>query len=385
MTRRNLSAPSRQTPDSSPVSHESLERRLLMATGAQNMFARTATADLNGDTLPDIVVGTTGRGRTANATPVVLIGTGPNTYAAPVPVTVPSGAGASVSIADVNADNRGDLIISGSRRGAAGTSNPNSPLLLLNAGNGTFGTATSLNVPRTKGATYLFGVGDFNNDTRADVVVEGGAAPREPAGGGTTTVPRGARQLLLMLGSGTGTFAAPVSVPVTVRTIAGMTAGNFGSTTGDDLVIAGRSTSRGVRGESVTLFRNLTSLTGPSAIPVTSTFVKITDVAAGDFNNDTRLDLVVANRGGTVARSGGVSLLTGNGDGTFAAGSPIASASAGTGTVDVGQFNADANLDVLTGAARPRGRGGFVSSLEALLNTGTGSFQTAAPITVAGT
>jgi hypothetical protein len=231
------------------------------------------------------------------------------------------------------------------------------------------------------GATYVFGVGDFNGDSLADVVVEGGKAARQASN--TNNVPRGARQLLLLLNSGTGTFNAPVAVPVAMKQVVGMTSGVFGSTTGDDLVVAGRSTTPGARGQGLTLFRNLTSSTGPAAIPVTSTFVTITDAAAGDFNKDGKLDLAVASRGGTVARSGGLSLLTGNADGTFAAAAPIAAGTAGTGTVDVGDFNADTNLDLLTGAARPRGRGGFISSLAALLNTGTGAFQTAVPITVA--
>jgi Bacterial type II and III secretion system protein/FG-GAP-like repeat len=42
-------------------------------------------------------------------------------------------------------------------------------------------------------------------------------------------------------------------------------------------------------------------------------------IAAGDFNNDTRLDLAIANKG-----SNTVSILLGNGDGTFQAGTPVA-------------------------------------------------------------
>jgi hypothetical protein len=63
--------------------------------------------------------------------------------------------------------------------------------------------------------------------------------------------------------------------------------------------------------------------------------------AAGDFNNDGHTDLVAANRGETT-----VSLLIGNGDGTFQAarsvelGRPIAS-------VLAGDLNGDAKIDLV--------------------------------------
>ena len=379
MIRRPLSAPNRQGTKSGtdPVTPEALERRVLLSGGAQNAFARTSVADLNGDGLEDIVVGTTGKGRNANSTPVVLLAsaTAANTFGPAQAVQVPAGAGTAVAVADVNADGRGDLIVSGSRKAAAGTANPRSPLLLLGNGNGTFGTPASLNIPKTAGASYAFGIGDFNGDARADVVVEGGKAPRQSA-----TTP-GGRQVLLLLNNGAGTFAAPVAVPIAMRQVVGLTSGRFGAATGDDLVVAGRGGGGGGKGQGLTIFRNLTGASGATAIPIPASFGNITDAAAGNFNNDANLDLVVASKGGA-QRGGGLTLLTGNGDGTFAAGAPIAAAPAGTGTVDTADFNNDANLDLLTGAARPRGRGGFVSTLAAVLNTGTGAFQTATPITI---
>lgn len=61
-------------------------------------------------------------------------------------------------------------------------------------------------------------------------------------------------------------------------------------------------------------------------------------VAVGDFDGDTDLDLAVANSG-----SGDVSILLGNGDGTFAA---AVSYGAGSGplSVAVGDFDGRANL-----------------------------------------
>jgi hypothetical protein len=304
-----------------------------------------------------------------------MLGTGPTTFNAPVPVAVPAGAGESVSIADIDGDNIGDLLVSGSRKAGRGTANPRSPLFLRGLGNGTFGTATSLNIPRLAGATYAFGVGDFNNDGLSDVVVEGGKASKQ-----TATIP-GGRQLLLLTNSA-GTLGAPDTVPVSMRQIVGMTAGDFGSTTGDDLVMAGRGGSGGGKGQGLTIVRNLAAGATATSIPIAESFNLITDAAAGNFNNDANLDLVVASRGGT-NRNGGLTLLTGNGDGTFAAGAPIAAAPAGTATVDAADFDGGGVTDLLTGPAKGRGRNSFISLLSVIPNTGTG-FQAAQPITVAG-
>ena len=372
MTRDSRSAPHIQS--AAQVSHEPLEQRTLLSGGASNLFARTTTADLNNDSLPDIIVAATGRGRFANATPVVLLGTGPNTYAAPVPVAVPAGTGESVAIGDINGDGVEDLFVSGSRKAGKGATNPRSPLVLQGVGNGTFGTAASLNVPRVNGASYVFSVGDFNLDGLSDVVVEGGKAPKQ-----TAVIP-GGRQLLLLMNNA-GTPGAPQAVPVAMRQIVGMIVGGFGSTTGADLVLGGRGGGGGGKGQGLTIVRNLGSGAAATSIPIPQSFNLITDAAAGDFNNDGKLDLVVDSRGGA-NRNGGLTLLTGNNDGTFAAGAPISAAPAGTATVDVSDFNADGIDDLLTGPAKARGRNTFVSTLQSVLSTGTG-FQAAQPITVA--
>ena len=63
---------------------------------------------------------------------------------------------------------------------------------------------------------------------------------------------------------------------------------------------------------------------------------------SGDFNGDGKLDLAVANQ-----KSNSVSVLLGNGDGTFRV---AVSYSAGTGPASVtsGDFNGDGKLDLVT-------------------------------------
>jgi uncharacterized repeat protein (TIGR01451 family) len=97
-------------------------------------------------------------------------------------------------------------------------------------------------------------------------------------------------------------------------------------------------------------------------------------VAVGDFNGDGKLDIAVANAG-----SGNVSILLGNGDGTFQAAVNFASGNNPT-TVAVGDFNGDGKLDLAL--FQP---GDFSSSqngsVSILLGNGDGTFQ--APKTLA--
>ena len=88
-------------------------------------------------------------------------------------------------------------------------------------------------------------------------------------------------------------------------------------------------------------------------------------VAVGDFNRDGNPDLAVANDS---ARFGSVSVLLGNGDGTFAA--PVAYATAvQTAAVVAQDFNHDGKLDLAATAVQ----GNVVS---VLLGNGNGTFQT---------
>jgi hypothetical protein len=92
-------------------------------------------------------------------------------------------------------------------------------------------------------------------------------------------------------------------------------------------------------------------------------------VVVGDFNGDAKPDIAVANSG-----SNNVSILLGNGDGTF---QPAVSFDAGLspGSVAIGDFNGDGKLDLVLFQA------GNISNATAgaisiLLGNGDGRFQT---------
>jgi len=98
-------------------------------------------------------------------------------------------------------------------------------------------------------------------------------------------------------------------------------------------------------------------------------------VAVGDFNNDTILDLVVVNSG--TGGSGNLSILFGNGDGTFQKQVNVADTNSAGFSIVVGDFNNDGNADL----AVTHDRGPQRSYISILLGNGDGTFQ--APIKTA--
>lgn len=108
------------------------------------------------------------------------------------------------------------------------------------------------------------------------------------------------------------------------------------------------------------------SFAAPTSYPVGTNPAAI---VVGDFNGDGKIDIAVANTG-----SGDVSILLGNGDGTFQAARSFSAGNSPT-AIALGDFNGDGKLDL---AAFQPG-----ASVSILLGNGDGTFQS--PKTLAST
>ncbi len=140
----------------------------------------------------------------------------------------------------------------------------------------------------------------------------------------------------ILLGNGNGTFAPPTFVTAGSGPYA-IAAGKFNADNNFDLAVI-NSTSNTV---SILLGNGNGTFAPPVNYFVGSSPISI---AVGDINNDTFDDLVVANFGGFFA--GSISVLLGNGNGTFSAGNSIRTRTQPS-YVYLTNLNADANKDLI--------------------------------------
>jgi hypothetical protein len=240
--------------------------------------------DVNGDGIPDLVVGNYLQCITCTEGAVsVFLGDGDGTFQAPVSYSSAGYEVYSVAMGDVNRDGRTDLVVTNNCQSSTACPGPGGLSVLLGNGDGTFQPA----VPYSSGGYWgpdAVVIVDVNGDGTPDLV-----APNYCLSGSTCPGPG---DVAVLIGLGDGTFQQPVSY-------------NSG---------------------------------GYHAFLV----------AVGDVNGDGHPDLVVANECDSASCNHGVAgVLLGNGDGTFQAAQTYSSGGSTPYAVVVADVNGDGKPDVL--------------------------------------
>jgi uncharacterized protein YfaP (DUF2135 family) len=293
-------------------------------------------ADFNGDGKADLAIANF-NGNSVS----VLLGNGDGSFQRHADYGTGSNT-AFVSIGDFNGDGKFDLV--------ASNFNENTISVLLGKGDGTF----RARVDNSSGGFWpdSVAVGDFNDDGKSDLAVVNCGSCQSPSREDTVGV---------LLGNGDGTFRKVVNYPTgtSPQSVIVVDVNGDGK---PDLVVADSCGTKGCEAGSVSVLLGngdgtfqppMDFDTGPGAV----------SVATGDFNRDGKVDLVTANIGGN---SNTVSILLGNGDGTF---EPHVDYTTGRGprSVAVGDFNGDGKADLVTADSAH-------NAVSILLGNGDGTF-----------
>ena len=287
-----------------------------------------ATADMNGDGIPDLVTISTDD----STVDVVTVDSQGDFTLLPPQTFADITQMSSIAVADVNGDGIPDVIISNGSGSAAGVR------VLFNDGHGNLAADVSYPTETSAGLGPVSVIAaDINGDGKPDLVTANG-------NNGTVSI---------LINNGDGTFAAPVSYAAGTDPVA-VAVGDVNGDGFPDLVVADSA------GNSVQVLLNNGNGTFAAPVAIQDGTDPVAVILA-DLTGDGILDIVVADQGDDK-----LAILSGNGDGTF--GVPVFyNTGAEPGWIAAQDLSGDGRLDLVTANYSD-------GSVSIFANTGGGNF-----------
>jgi Bacterial Ig-like domain (group 3)/FG-GAP-like repeat/HYDIN/CFA65/VesB-like, Ig-like domain/Abnormal spindle-like microcephaly-assoc'd, ASPM-SPD-2-Hydin len=309
--------------------------------GSGGYEARSVSVgDVNNDGKPDLVVVNQCATNTqcVNGTVGVLLGNGNGTFSATVAYDSGGGRAFSVAVQDVNADHNADMVIANLCASSDCTSG--SVSVLFGKGDGTFSTAVAYGSGGYE--AFSIAVGDVNGDGHYDLLVA-----NQCANSSSCSNSNGFGTVGVLLGNGDGTFKTAVAYGSGGAGALSVAIADVNGDSKPDLLVANNCIDSCEQSGVGVLLGNGDGTFQP-AVTYISQGESDLSVAVADVNGDGNPDLVVATYcfdGNCL--NGGVSILQGNGDGTFQQGFVYDSGGYGGYAVALTDLNQDGKPDVI--------------------------------------
>jgi hypothetical protein len=303
-----------------------------------------AVGDLRGSGILDIVTDNIN-----TQTVSVLLGNGDGTFQAPVQYSLGANSSQFLALGDVNGDGKLDIVVAGSNTS-----------VLLGNGDGTFQPPIITHFGSGLGQLADFKLADVNGDGKLDIIAVNSF--------GSQAV------LSVALGNGDGTFRYPYAFNAPAFIPNSIAVGDFNGDGNLDAAIASSETFCDPEtGDcettgAVTIFLG----TGGGLFGTPTVINPVPgagSISVGDFNGDGITDLLTVNvTDHATVVSDSISVLFGNGDGTFQRPVNSPRPPAVLGSAVVADFNGDGILDVAAVSTA-------ANSVSVFLGNGDGTFQ----------
>jgi hypothetical protein len=292
-----------------------------------------AVADVNGDGKPDLLAANAcNNNGCTSGTAGVLLGIGDGTFQPAVSYNAGGSNARSLSSGDLNGDGKPDLVIVSA---CSSQSDCNSGIVgvLLGNGDGTFQPAvTNFAGPNP----YNEALWDVNGDGKVDVIV-----------GNMSDYGNGNGRVGVMLGKGDGTLQTAVAYDSGGNNLSSVLVKDVNGDGKPDILATNQCVDGSCTGAVGILLGNGDG-TFQGISPYNPGGINANSLVAVDMNRDGKLDLLAVNVcSDSNCSNGSVGVLLGNGDGTFHSAVQYASGGLYSFSLAVADVDGDGKLDVL--------------------------------------